>query len=351
MRRGVVLMFVLVVVFLVGCQSTQFASFVTYYPPKLKMPIGTAIAIVPKGGDVAGSDAVARRLEKFLSLEDPDKRFKIIEREALKDIMEERALAEVGLLEKDAEMLAKMKMKGVEMMIFVTVASYKSETIKITRQEKKVVQTTGAGAAFSKRGVTPVAGAVTQEQYVPVEYYTVRAEVEATFRMVNVGTREVVVPEAAIGQFQSEEARERIPMSEGDAREKAVNNCIAKFLQWITWVGKRETYELAAPPNDAAKVGNNLAAQGLFEQAEVQYNAALSAVADVRAKAAILYNLGIVTEAQGKYEEAKSCYEQAVSLTGGAARAYGEGLKRVEEKISLKAQPRPGEQNKESENK
>jgi tetratricopeptide (TPR) repeat protein len=341
MRAGLVLLFAMVLMFSVGCAAPQYIEFVTWYPPKLKFPKGTSLAIIPKGGDPVGTDLVVRKLEKYLSLEDPDKRFKIIEREMLKDIMDERMLAETGMLDKDAEALAKMKMKGVEALLFVTVTRYKSETIQTPRKEKVTEHTSGGGAAFTRRGVTPVAGTVTEERYVDVMWYTARADVEVAFKMVNVGTAEVLVPEAASACVM-EELRERVP-DESAVREKAVNNCIAQFMKWVGWVGKRERFELAEPSSAEAKAANNLASQGLFPQAEQQYNIALNLAQDARARAAILYNLGLIMEAQGKFAEAKSCYEQSVTLTGGSIRAYGMGIKRVEEKILAKAQPTAGE--------
>ena len=342
MSRLLLLLSLSVLLLAVGCYTPQFISFSTFYPPKIKLPKGTKVAVIPKGADLDAADRIARRLEKYL-IQDPDRRFKVIEREALADIMEERALAETGLLEKDAELLSKLKMKGVEALIIIKCTEYSADIVKTVKQEKVTEKETGAAFGIYKGKVVPIAGGKKKTRHVPVEYYTVIADVEATFKMVNVGTASIIAVDSASGSFKSPPARGRLPdISKSQARDLAIDNCIAQFMQWIGWRKQTERYELAKPPNEPARIGNNLASQNLYGQAEGQFRAALKSAPDPLAKAAILYNLGLALEAEARYEEALSCYNEAVRLTGGASKAYGNSINRVNAKIRLGGQATPG---------
>lgn len=342
MSRVLLFLTLFVLLCAVGCHTPQFISFATYYPPKIKLPGGTKVAVIPKGADLDAADRIARRLEKYL-IQDPDRRFRVIEREALADIMEERALAETGLLEKDAELLSKLKMKGVEALIIIKCTEYSADVVKTVKQEKVTEGETGTAFGVYKGKVVPIVGGKKKSRYVPVEYYTVVADVEATFKMVNVGTASIIAVESASGAFKSPPAKGRLPsVSKSEARDLAIDNCIAEFMAWIGWRKQTERYELAKPPNEPARIGNNLASQSLFGQAEQRFREALKVAPDPRAKAAVLYNIGLILEAQARYEEALSCYNEAVRLTGGASKAYGNAINRVNAKIKLGGQASPG---------
>lgn len=335
----------------VGCSTAKVyrMKMVTYYPPKMayKLPGKMKVAVLAgrRSGVRAGiAEQVARRVERWLQR---DPRYSIIERELLKEIMAEKELAETGLLERQAELTAKAKMRGVDALILVEVSHYNAKKVRITKYEKKVVRSSTVipfvykSGGKTRWGVVPLVSR--KEKVVPVDYYGVRAQISATVRMVNVATAEVIATESATGTYTSPLVKNRPPdESETEALLLAVDDCIAKFLENITWTGVSEEFVLPVARNKAWERGNSLAAQGIYDMALSAYRQAMTDPA-VRSQppllAALHYSMGLLYEAMGNYKVAEEEYRRALGLAQVAA--YGEALKRVRTKTERGATVKP----------
>ena len=169
----------LVVFVALGCSSTKVyhMKMTTYYPPKMAHKLPAKVKVAVLGGRRSGvragiADQVARRIERWLQR---DPRYSIIERELLKEIMAEKELAETGLLERQAELTAKAKMRGVDALILVEVSYYNAKKVRITKYEKKVVRSSTVvpfiykSGGKTRWGVVPLVSR--KEKVVPVDYY------------------------------------------------------------------------------------------------------------------------------------------------------------------------------------
>jgi len=334
-----------------GCTTTKVyrMKMVTFYPPKMahKLPAKVKVAVLAgrrKGVRAGIDEQVARRIERWLQR---DPRYSIIERELLKEIMAEKELAETGLLERQAELTAKAKMRGVDALILVEVSNYSAKKVRITKHERKVERSSlivpfvYRSGGKTRMGVLPIIGR--KERIVPVHYYGVKAQISATVRMVNVATAEVIATESETGSYTSPLVKERPPEeSETEALMVAVDNCIAKFLQNITWTGVEEQIVLAPARNKPWERGNSLAAQSIYDMALTAYQQAARDPA-IRAQpaslAALYYNIGLMHEALGDFRSAEAQYRQALGMVQDAV--YAKALKRVRDKIERGATVKP----------
>ena len=344
-------MLVVLVALGVGCSTSKIytVKMVTYYPPKMarKLPAKVKVAVLAgrrSGVRVGVAEQVARRIERWLQR---DPRYSIIERELLKEIMAEKELAETGLLERQAELTAKAKMKGVDALILVEVSHYSAKKVEITKHEKKVERSSlivpfvYRSGRKTRVGVIPLIGR--KEKIVAVHYYGVKAQISATVRMVNVATAEVIATESETGSYTSPLVKERPPEeSETKALLLAVDNCIAKFLENITWTGVEEKFVLSKERNDAWRRGNSLASQGVYDMALAAFKQALAdpaVQAEPASVAALHYNIGLVYEAMGDYANAEASYRQALGLAQAAT--YAKALTRIRKKRERGATVKP----------
>ena len=334
-----------------GCQ--QFPSYTVriaaVFPPRMesRLPERMKIAVIPvREGPVRSGAAsrVASLIEQFL-IEDP--RYSILEREALKGIMQERELAETGLLEREPELRAKARMKGADALVFVRVTGFDKRRIRITRRERvHEHRRTAVWFGYRSRGKTRI-GVVPvhthRTRVVPRDYFAVKADVEVVLKMVNVATSEQMVTKSSAGSWQSELVRERPPeVSEAEAVTFAVKEAIKPFMREISWVGDVDVIRLPAANNRVWDVANKFAARGAWERAAEQYRRALH-TGEVRrsphAMAAVHYCLGVVCEAQGLWREALQEYDAALKLDPGSE-ALIDAAARAQKKMNGRAEPR-----------
>ncbi|RKY17711.1 MAG: hypothetical protein DRP63_03245 [Planctomycetota bacterium] len=337
----------------VGCSTGKVYTLkmVTYYPPKMEHKLPAKVKVAVLAGRRSGvregvAEQVARRVERWLQR---DPRYSIIERELLKEIVAEKELAETGLLDRQAELTAKAKMKGVDALILVEVSNYSAKRVKITKHEKKVERSSlivpfvYRSGKKTKVGMIPIVGR--KEKIVAVHYYGVKAQISATVRMVNVATAEVIATESETGSYTSPLVKERPPEeSETEALLLAVDNCIAKFLENITWTGVEEKFVLSKARNDAWRRGNSLASEGVYDMALEAFKQALTDPAlqtEPSCLAALHYNIGLVYEAMGDYANAEEAYRQALGLAQAAT--YAKALTRLKKKRERGATVNPPE--------
>jgi tetratricopeptide (TPR) repeat protein len=321
----------LVLMILLGaCTPTYFITIHTEYPPKMKVPPEIKnVAVLEFAGQAGGAEIVARKLEEQLI---HNEHYDVISRSEIGAVINERAFAETGLVEENVR--NQLKLKKVDALITGTVATYEAKT----EQGTDVVQVPqriwrGQRTVYDRKG-RPYKEDVYDTVYksVPEPWIERHANVAATFTMIDLATGQKIDTVSESGSFSTGKVKGgAMPVPEAECIDRAVLNCIETFIKDISVHTLVERLQLAGGSDLSA--ANKMTQAGLYSDAEVIYS---NVFASNPKSWAAAYNLGLVLEAQGRYEEAEAAYRNAMRASGGRGECVA-GVKRAEEKKVISA--------------
>jgi tetratricopeptide (TPR) repeat protein len=282
-------------------------------PPEIKN-----ITVLEFAGQPGGAEMVARKLEEQLI---HSGHYKVISRSEIGAVMNEKALTETGVVEERAR--NQLKLKKVDAIISGTVATYEAKTeqgIDIEQQPRSVPYT-----AFDNKG-RPYTAYRTVYDKVPVPWIERHANVAAAFTMIDVATGQKIDTVSESGSFSTGKVKGGMPVPEEECKQIALLTCVETFIKDISVYTDDKQFRLESGPDIAA--ANKMAATGLYSDAEGIYS---NAFASNRENWAAAYNLGLVLEAQARYEEAEAAYRNAMQASGGRGECMA-AVKRAGEK-------------------
>ncbi len=306
-RKGLVLGVLFGVVLLASaCSATQFITVKTTVPPQRDIPLHIKnVAVLEFTGHEGGREVVARKLEQELM---NNQHYKLIERSEIAAVINEKQFQQTDLVETNPEFLEAMKIKSVQAIINGSVANFnvtenrgRDPHIERRFKEFRVV-------GYNKKG-RPIREAVYENITVYVPWIRRDGNVNATFKMVDMGTGQILASVSKGGASSTGKVKGDAPLAtESQLLERAALDAVVKFIQAVSVWTKVEN--IALKKAKGCKNGNTFAASGLYDKAEAEFRAA----AQIKGNYGALYNLGLVLEAQGRYTEAEAAYDQALSV-------------------------------------
>jgi tetratricopeptide (TPR) repeat protein len=326
--RGLPFLALVLAILLGACTPTYFITIHTEYPPKVNIPAHIKnIAVLEFGGQPEGAEYIRSKLEEQLMR---DEHYKVIARSEIGALMNERAFAETGLVEESVR--NQLKLKRVDAIITGTVTMFDckpEQGTDIEERPRRVYR--GERPKYDSKGRFLRMEAVYDTVYdkVPVHWIARHANVMATFTMIDMDGQKIdTVSEP--GSFSTGKVKgDAMPVPEAECKDRAVRICIETFIKDISVYTDDKPFRLESGPDIAA--ANKMAATGLYSDAEGIYS---NAFASNRENWAAAYNLGLVLEAQAKYEEAEAVYRNAMQASGGRGECMA-AVKRAGEKKAL----------------
>ncbi len=245
--------------------------------------------------------------------------FEVLERQKLKDIMQEYQLSMSGVV--DPEKAKQVgKMLGVDGIITGVVTAYSVEDDKGREKVKKQVWT-GKYAKDAKGNFIyekDIFGKkrkkkIYAEQYVTQYYKIRRGTVTATFRIIDVETGQILAAKTYSRNYTSSKVR---PGEEGRLKARdailtdLLTSAVDEFVKDIAphKVVLRKAILGGPGPIDA---GKKLAQNNLWPEATKTWEDAVRQFPD---KPEAYYDLGLAYEAQGRLDDAEKMYKKALSL-------------------------------------
>jgi tetratricopeptide (TPR) repeat protein len=252
--------------------------------------------------------------------------YKVIERSQIAAIIAEKNFQETDLTEND-DFLSEMKIMNVQALITGSVETFHARTDKGVDERKEQRYVTSHRVGTDKKG-KPIMRPIYRTVTIKEPWTRREGNVNATFRMVDVGTGQVIASVSPPGAFSTGKVKGNAPLpTESEALEKAALNAVITFIKKVSvWT---EVRNLPLKKGQGCSIGNNFAAEGLFEKAEEQFRAAATMPGNYGA----LYNLSLVLEAQGRFDEALEAVDQALTMMPTDREIMG-AMKRIKDKIA-----------------
>ena len=304
MRKAVVFGALLALALLVSaCAPTKFITVRALVPPEIDVPQHIKnVAVLEFSGHTTGREVVSTKLEQEIL---HNGFYKVIERAQVAAIINEKNFQQTDLTEDD-QFLNEMKILNVHALITGSVAKFEAKTEKDVdiRQQRYMRR----AAVFNKEGrmVRPAEYAWRE---IREPWIMKQGSVSAAFKMVDVGTGQILASEAPPGGFSTNKIKGNAPVpTDSEVLERATLNAVKEFIKKVSvWT---EVRRLPLKNAKGCGNGNTFAANGLFDKAEAEFRVA----ANIPGNFGALYNLGLALEAQGRFEEAEQAFDQALNM-------------------------------------
>jgi len=244
--------------------------------------------------------------------------FDILERQQIKKILEEQAFSLTGAV--DVNTAAELgEILGVEALIFGEVTSYSVEDKEGTEKVKKRVWTgeyekDKDGNIIYEKGLFGIKHKKKKykEEFVDEPYVVRSASVAVNFRVVDVETAELLAVKSNSSGY-NKKATGTDEIGQLPAKESILENLSRKVVG--TFVRQIAPYHATVTKRfekgtGASKQAIKMAQNGLWDKALEIFQRE----AQIRPKPENCYNLGVCYEALGMYDEAEAQYEKAMSL-------------------------------------
>jgi curli biogenesis system outer membrane secretion channel CsgG len=308
-----------------ACAPTQFVKVRALVPPELKIPDHIRNVAVLEFVGAKGTNTVAVKLEQELL---NNGFYKVIERAQVAAIINEKNFQQTDLVENDA-FLEQMKILSVQGLITGSVDMFEPRSTSGTdmREESYIMR---YDTVYDRKG-NPRNVPIYGKRLIPEPWQMVEGSVNATFRMVDVGTGQIIASVSTDGSFTTGKVKGGgvLPTS-SEAMDRASLDAVVKFIKKVSvWT---EVRNIPLKRGQGCADGNNFAASNLFAQAEQEFRAA----AAMPGNFAAVYNLGLVLEAQGRFQEAEQTYNQALMMMK-TDREIMDALARIQQKIQNEA--------------
>jgi tetratricopeptide (TPR) repeat protein len=322
MRKAVVFgALVLLALLVSACAPTKFITVRALVPPEIDVPqhIKT-VAVLEFGGHQMGKDVVSTKLEQEIL---NNGFYKVAERSAIAAIINEKNFQQTDLTEND-QFLNEMKILNVHALINGSVATFDAKTptgVDISQQRYLI-----SAAVFNKDGRI-VRPARYGWREIREPWIMKQASVNATFKMVDVGTGQILASVSKGGSFSTPKIKGNAAVpTDAEALERAALDAVVSFIKKISvWT---EVKRLPLKKAKGCANGSNFAANGLYDKAEAEFRVA----AGIPGNFGAVYNLGLALEAQGRFEEAEQAFDQALSMMP-TDQAIMNSLQRIRMKI------------------
>ena len=303
MRRVAVFAVVAALVLCVSaCAAPQFITVKTTIPPEKDIPLHIKnVAVLSFSGHPGGSEVVSVKLEQELL---NNQHYKLIERSEIAAIISEKNFQQTDLVENEA-FLEEMKIKQVHALITGSVATFNAVTERGV--DERQVQYRVSGPVFDSN-FNLVRPAVYGYRTIREPWMARHGNVNATFKMVAVGTGQILASVSKGGGYSTGKVKQGMPAGESVVLERAALDAVVKFIKDVSvWT---EVAKLKLKKGKNTKMGNTFAANGLFEKAEEQFRVA----GELPGNYAAIYNLGLALEAQCRYAEAGQEFDRALPM-------------------------------------
>ncbi|MFH1421227.1 MAG: CsgG/HfaB family protein [Planctomycetota bacterium] len=317
------------VILLASCSQTHFITITAEIPPTADIPAYIKNVAVLKfdGQDPHGAEIVARKLEEELV---KNKYYTVLASSELQTILGEKAFAETDLVEEDVR--SKLKMKAVHAIIKGTVAQFEAKTERgiDIEQRPRQVPTGQRNPVYDKRGRIIRYDTVYTTVYdeIRIPWMERHANVVASFSLIDVNTRQNIDTLQEKGSHSTGKVKgDTMPEPEAECINKAVTSCVSSFVKSISTT--IDTFRTDLVNGSGMSNANKLAASGLYKDAESIYRSVFAANPSHWAAA---YNLGLVLEAQTRYEEADEAYRKGLAASGGSNDKCIHALQRIEKR-------------------
>jgi tetratricopeptide (TPR) repeat protein len=323
MRRVVILGGLAVLVLLASaCTPTQLIKMRTLIPPEIDIPAHIKNVAVLEFTGPRGGKTVAVKLEQELL---NNGFYKVIERSQIAAIIAEKNFQETDLTEND-DFMAQMKIMNVQALITGSVETFNARTDKGVDERKEQRYVTSHRVGTDKKG-RPIMRPIYRTVTIKEPWTRREGNVNATFRMVDVGTGQLISSVSVAGAVSTGKVKGNAPLpTESQVKERAALGAVIKFIRKVSvWT---EVRKIPLKRGAGCANGNNFAANELYPEAEQAFRGA----AAIPGNYAAHYNLGLVLEAQGRFAEAEESFKQALLMRAND-RDIMHALKRIRMKI------------------
>lgn len=313
-----------ILLFLLSCAHAPVVRFETIKPPEINLADVSKIAVAefhgPKG---SGAEASYKLTEYLLQT----KRFTVMEREKIRQILKEQGLEMSGAIDENSAVEIG-KLLGVDALIFGDVTAYKIEDERGTKKVYKKVGT-GRYKRVKRKNIFTGKEYWADEEIMKTvlvdEHYRIRrGVVTVNFKTVSVKTGELLAVKSVSEskEYKSVEGRGEIPPGD-EILSKLLNKVVEDFAGMIAPI-KIVVKRKLEKGSDLVNKGIKFAQNDLWSKAMETWNQEIKLNPS---DAAAYYNLGVGYEEEGNFFKAKEMYSKAVDLN--PKKEYMEALRRV----------------------
>lgn len=290
---------------------TKAAYYQTYVPSAADVSGIERVAVADFDGLEQTGNIVALKLTEGIVAAG---HFRVYERAELDRILQERDFNQSGVV--DPTTVSDLKLLGVDALIFGTVDAYNVDSQTGVERVNREVGT-GRYREVQREGENGETETVKEEikETITIQrpYILKSGTMAVTFRMANINTGEIVALRAETAHFKQREWSDessRLP-SKGMILDQLSRDVSNQFLSQIhpSWISQRVLFENNDAPS--TKVGISYAQSGLWDKA---YDEMANAVDQTPDDARTHYNLALVADVLGRYEDAEAAIERAIQI-------------------------------------
>lgn len=334
MRLRAVQSLLLSVMILLSCAVPSTISVRVQKPASIDLPGIKKLAIVDFQGAERSGSQIATLIQSMLITSEY---FNILERDQLRNILEEQKLGMSGVV--DANTAVEVgKLLGVDALIFGEVTRYEVEPDQEITEKVKEQKHTGryewVEEKDEKTGKTKrVRKEIVEDVWVDKSYWVRKGTVAINFRVVDVETGALLAAHSDSRSYDSQDEKksfleiltdtQKSLKPQGEILHDLSQSICQQFVQMIApyYAMENRIIELGRGSIDE---GRKYAENGLWPEAVEAWE---RAVLEMPEEPAAFYNLGLGYEVQGRLDEAEQSYQLAVRLN--QKKLYMEAIARV----------------------
>ncbi|MBN2104991.1 tetratricopeptide repeat protein [bacterium] len=304
----------ILIVLLLACSSTSRVNVQVMKPAEIHLTGVKKLAVVDFQGPGRSGSQIATTMQSLLLQK---QQYDMIERDRLKQILDEQNLSMTGVVD-EASAAEIGKVLGVDAMIFGEVTTYQVE--RDERGVEKVERKEGTGKyewveqknIFTGRK-KKVKKEIMKTVLVDQHYKIRRGTVSINFRVVNVETGQLLAVHSDSKSYDSGKVIEGSGKSlkpQGQILAELSRDITRKFVNMVS-IHEVTQQLFVEPGKDNIDVGRKYAENGLWPEAVEAWKQAVQILPN---ESAGYYNLGVAFEIDGDYDKAEAMYKKAMAL-------------------------------------
>jgi len=327
MKTVRVLCFPVMTFLILSCASTSRINVQVLKPADIHLTGVKKLEVVDfQGVDRSGSQ-IAAKLQSLLLQK---QQYELVERDKLKQILEEQNLAMTGVVD-EASAVEIGKVLGVDAMIFGEVTTYQVEPDERGTEKVEKKEGTGKYEWVEQKNIftgkkKKVKKEIMKTVLVDQRYRIRRGTVAINFRVVHVTTGQLMAVHSDSKSYDSGKVVEgsgKKMKAKGQILSDLSLEIIKKFVRMIS-IHEMTQQLFVEPGKGNIDVGRKFAENGLWPEA---FDAWQSAMKEFPNESAVYYNLGVFYEIDADYNQAETMYKKALAIK--QKKRYMEAIARI----------------------
>ncbi|MBN1780514.1 tetratricopeptide repeat protein [bacterium] len=304
----------LILALMSACSSTSRVNVQVMKPAEIHLQGIHQMAVVDFQGPERSGSQVATTLQSLLLQK---KQYTLIERDKLKQVLEEQNLAMTGVVD-EASAVEIGRILGVDAMIFGEVTQYQVERDENGVEKVSKKEGTGKYEWVEQKNIftgkkQKVKKEIMKTVLVDQHYKVRRGTVAINFRVVNVETGVLLAVHSDSKSYDSGKVVEGSGKSlkpKGQILAELAREITKRFANMIS-IHELTQQLYVEPGKGNIDLGRKYAENGLWPEAVEAWE---QAVTDTPKEPAVYYNLGVAYEIDGEFDKAEELYKKAMSL-------------------------------------